>query len=126
MSQQPRAYASPGRLMVRVGLCLTGCISQLSCHSPAELPDNSPVEMIQQAVVALPSGFDATTILNDGPSVPSPIEGPTKMAIAPPPTGGSSLPSTGEACASSRTTPSFRPPSCASLRPTSTPPDRAA
>ena len=29
----------------------------------------------------MPSGFDATTILNDGPSVPSPIEGPTKMAI---------------------------------------------
>ncbi|HEY0709512.1 MAG TPA: PQQ-dependent sugar dehydrogenase, partial [Polyangia bacterium] len=40
------------------------------------------VESAQHKLV-VPSGFDATQITNDGPSVPNPIGGPTKMAIAP-------------------------------------------
>jgi glucose/arabinose dehydrogenase len=68
--------------MIRAALALVAFSCPLSCHPPDELPSEQAVERIQQAIV-LPSGFDRTTIVNDGPTVPSPIEGPTKMAMAP-------------------------------------------
>src|SRR5687767_5804953 len=55
--------------MIRAALALVAFLCPLSCHPPDELPSEQAVERIQQAIV-LPSGFDRTTVVNDGPTVP--------------------------------------------------------
>jgi glucose/arabinose dehydrogenase len=58
------------------------CRSEIAGPPPSEPLTRSVTTFTQQAVT-VPAGFDATNILNDGPMVPSPVSGPTKMVIAP-------------------------------------------
>jgi glucose/arabinose dehydrogenase len=65
--------------------CLSNDAGSLSGNvtkpAPAA-PVNHPNVNVAKHELVVPSGFDATQVTNDGPSVPSPIQGPTKMAIA--------------------------------------------
>src|SRR5688572_2696107 len=59
-------------------------LAAVGCRSDRDAGRESAGELTRrQHAITVPAGFDGTTIVNDGPGVPSPIQGPTKMAIAP-------------------------------------------